>query len=274
MWFMTGTAMALSLMVEILVLSGDIGRMNTVFKFYLQVWMLLALSAAVAVERLLHLVLSASEEIAQGESAQAPLSRHVGGGCYHRRADAAPLRDGALSRAGASGAGARPLERQSAAHVGRGSLYVLRDAIRARRGDPIARRCGRDSLASGKRERFPTIIEAQAEREYLWGNRISVYTGLPAVASWRWHQVQQRMAMPGNTVEKRQMDIRSFYNTPDPEAAWQILERYEVEYVIMTPYERAYMLPEGEMKFAPMVERGWLEVVYETPEATIYRVVP
>ena len=39
--FLVGTGLTLTLMVELIVLVGDIGRMNTVFKFYLQVWTLL-----------------------------------------------------------------------------------------------------------------------------------------------------------------------------------------------------------------------------------------
>jgi uncharacterized membrane protein len=124
----------------------------------------------------------------------------------------------------------------------------------------------------------PTIIEALGEREYLWGNRISIYTGLPAVVGWRWHQVQQRVAMPSGTVEGRQQDVRLFYNTTDPAIAHAILEKHQVAYVILGPYEQAYMLSEGLPKFNEMVELGWLEVVYQdaaTPEAasTIYEVV-
>ncbi len=40
-------------MVEILVLVGDVGRMNTVFKFYLQVWTFFSISAAVGLGWLL-----------------------------------------------------------------------------------------------------------------------------------------------------------------------------------------------------------------------------
>ena len=46
--FLVGTGLVLTLMVEVIVLRGDIGRMNTVFKFYLQVWEMFSLAAAAA----------------------------------------------------------------------------------------------------------------------------------------------------------------------------------------------------------------------------------
>ncbi|MCB9422136.1 MAG: hypothetical protein H6667_20205 [Ardenticatenaceae bacterium] len=41
------SALFLTLFVEIFVLDGDVGRMNTVFKFYMQVWVILSIVGGV-----------------------------------------------------------------------------------------------------------------------------------------------------------------------------------------------------------------------------------
>ncbi len=46
--FLIGTGLVITIAVELITLVGDIGRMNTIFKLYLQVWMMLAVSAAAA----------------------------------------------------------------------------------------------------------------------------------------------------------------------------------------------------------------------------------
>ncbi len=46
--FMVGTSLVLTIAVEVIVVVGDIGRMNTVFKLYLQAWGMLSISAAAA----------------------------------------------------------------------------------------------------------------------------------------------------------------------------------------------------------------------------------
>ena len=46
--FLVGTGLLLTTVVEVIVLAGDIGRMNTVFKLYLQAWTLFAMSTAAA----------------------------------------------------------------------------------------------------------------------------------------------------------------------------------------------------------------------------------
>ena len=269
LWFWVGTALALCIAVEVIVLKGDIGRMNTVFKFYLQVWMLLALSAAVATETIFHRVsLAISPDISTPQKLWRMTQDILFGvlGLILAAMAMYPLL--------AIPARAKDRWRPEAPHTLDGMAFMPY-ALQYEHGGEVPLdveyrviRWFQDNV-----EGTPIIIEGQAEREYLWGNRVSVYTGLPTVVAWRWHQVQQRMVMPGFTVETRQQDVRDFYNTISPEFARDILEKYDVDYIVLTPYERAYMLVESTWKFTEMVERGWLSVAYEEPEAVVYKVI-
>lgn len=270
LWMWVGTALALSLLVEMYVLDGDIGRMNTVFKFYLQVWMLLGLSAAVAIERIIDYAARSYRADTASPMAKTPylVSDIISA------ALAVLLFGAALYPALAIPAKARDRWAAQTPHTLDGMAFMQyavqyeNDTQLLLEADYRVIRWLQDNVAGS-----PTIIEGQGEREYLWGSRIAVYTGLPSVAAWRWHSVQQRMTMPGGTVEARQSDVRYFYNTIDARQAMVILNRYDVRYVILGPYERAYMFDEGLSKFPKMVENGWLEPVYEDQDSTIYRVV-
>jgi uncharacterized membrane protein len=68
------------------------------------------------------------------------------------------------------------------------------------------------------------------------------------------------------------MAVRLFYNTSSPEKALDILHQYGVEYVILTPYERAYMVPDGYAKFAMLEQMGVLLRVFEIGESVVYQV--
>ena len=57
MVLITIAGLMLTLAVEIVVIKGDIGRMNTVFKFYLQAWTLLALSSAYFLQKILRCII-------------------------------------------------------------------------------------------------------------------------------------------------------------------------------------------------------------------------
>jgi uncharacterized membrane protein len=123
-------------------------------------------------------------------------------------------------------------------------------------------------------EGSPVILEGLGEREYLWGNRVSIYTGLPTVVGWRWHQVQQRMATVGaGRVNDRRVDVQTAYLTLVPEETLGILERYDVRYVYVGPYERLYYDAQGLAKFDAMVAEGHLELVYDRDGVKIYRVI-
>ncbi|MEJ5308690.1 MAG: DUF2298 domain-containing protein [Anaerolineae bacterium] len=270
LWMWVGTALALSLLVEIYVLDGDIGRMNTVFKFYLQVWMLLGLSAAVAVERIITYAFMNYRTDKASPLAHIPYSLSdavsvvmaillAGAALYPAMAIPAKIRDRWAKEA--------PRTLDGMAYM-KYAVQYENDARIPLEADYRVIRWLQDNIHGS-----PTIMEGQGAREYLWGGRISIYTGLPTVAAWRWHSVQQRMTMPSGTVEARQADIKYFYYTTDADYAMEILERYNVQYVILGPYERAYMLAEGLPKFDVMTQRGWLEPVYDDEYSTVYRVV-
>jgi hypothetical protein len=85
----------------------------------------------------------------------------------------------------------------------------------------------------------PVIVEANTP-EYRWGSRFTIYTGLPGVLGWNWHQRQQRAVGGDQVVTERALAIVDFYMTRSPEEARAFLERYDVSYVIVGQLERIY----------------------------------
>ena len=60
----------------------------------------------------------------------------------------------------------------------------------------------------------PIILEGVTP-SYRWGSRISVYTGLPTIIGWQWHQKQQRWDYQSD-VNKRVKDVETIYLTTNP----------------------------------------------------------
>ena len=116
------------------------------------------------------------------------------------------------------------------------------------------------------------ILEAQIP-EYRWGSRFSVYTGLPTVQGWNWHQRQQRSVVPSIEVERRVNDVQEIYNTLDPLRAHSLIDLYGVRYIIVGGLERATYSPEGLAKFDVLAQQGLLKPVYQGGVVTIYEVV-
>ena len=107
---------------------------------------------------------------------------------------------------------------------------------------------------------------------YRWGSRVSVYTGLPTVIGWDWHQKQQRSIIDGAIIDRRIDTVRDIYNTRDLTRALGQLKRFEVRYVYVGDMERAFYEAPGLQKFDAMVTAGMLEVVYSNERVKIYRV--
>jgi len=117
----------------------------------------------------------------------------------------------------------------------------------------------------------PAIIEGRSDL-YRWGGRFSIYTGLPAVVGWDWHQRQQRGSLSA-MVDQRNREVDTFYGDADVEQALQLIRRYDVRYVMVGQLERNYYPAAGLRKFEGGLN-GVLEVAFANNGLTIYRVRP
>ncbi len=221
---LTATALALTLLVEVVVIVGDIGRMNTVFKFYLQVWEMFGCAAAAALVWTLEAVHDWRLQWRQAWRGVL-IALVVGAGLYPVVATMAKVRDRMSPQAPRSLDGMAFMTTSTYYDLG-GSASLLEDyhAIRWMqenvRGSPV-------------------IVEA-ALPEYRWGSRFTIYTGLPGVLGWNWHQRQQRVLANDVKVWDRYYDITDFYLTRSVDEARAFLDRYGVTYVIVGQVERMY----------------------------------
>ena len=117
----------------------------------------------------------------------------------------------------------------------------------------------------------PVVLEA-ATPEYRWGGRVSIYTGLPSVVGWKWHQEQQRWGYR-EAVGERIRDVESIYGGPDAAAALSLMQKYGVEYVYLGQLERLYYPEAGLAKFERELSPH-LEPVFRSDQVTIYRLHP
>jgi YYY domain-containing protein len=84
----------------------------------------------------------------------------------------------------------------------------------------------------------PVILEAPGG-SYNYEGRISAFTGFPAVLGWAVHESQWRGSY--DEQGKREQDIQTIYTTSDSDLTRQLLKKWNVKYVILGPTEHAYI---------------------------------
>jgi uncharacterized membrane protein len=258
---MIGTGLALTLAVEVITLRGDIGRMNTIFKLYMQVWMLFAVSAAAAFGWLL-------EEFPFWKLRWRTIYQT---GLYLLLAGAFMFTVTATTD--------KVSDRITAVtpHTLDGMTFMnyaqhfdgnMMDLSQ----DYRAIRWMQDNVQGS-----PVIVEANCT-EYRWCTRFTIYTGLPGVVGWNWHQRQQRGASAPNAINDRVSAIGMFYTTQDVESARAFLSKYQVKYIIVGQLERNIypdlgLGADGLSKLEQYEGKYW-KAVYHNADTTIYEVMP
>ncbi|MCJ7825659.1 MAG: DUF2298 domain-containing protein [Anaerolineales bacterium] len=222
--FLIGTGLVLTFVVEVVVLTGDIDRMNTVFKFYLQVWELFSLAAAAAFAWT-YASLPKWDRRWRWVWLTAVVLLLFSATLYPLTASFAKVRDRMTVTA------PKTLD---------GMLYMNYVNNLFELGGPIS--LGEDYQAirwmQENVEGTPVIVEANIP-EYRWGGRFTIYTGLPGVLGWRWHQTQQRVAAVNHGVDERLFQITNFYLTRTAAEAEKFLVEYNVKYVVVGELERS-----------------------------------
>jgi YYY domain-containing protein len=228
--------LGLPLAVEFVYLRDNFGiRMNTIFKFYFQAWVLLALVSAFAVYY---------------------VSRNLRGIWL-------PLWQIAIVLLVAAGMVYPVLATLDKANYFKNdtTLNGIQWVAEHRPGDYAAIRWLRQNAPDDA-----VILEAPADRyaAYQYTGRVSALTGLPTLLGWSGHESQWR----GNYDEpaRREPDIELLFNTTDLQQTQQLLEAYGIDYVYIGPLEQERYSPQGLAKFGQL-----MEVVYQQEGVTIYR---
>jgi YYY domain-containing protein len=254
--FMTGTALFLTLFVEVFVLEGDLDRMNTIFKFYLQAWTLLAASAGASLIWLLPAVREAWRPGWRHAWQPILVTLLIGTALFPIMAGTDKIRDRMA---------------ENAPHTLDGMAYMNYSTYTE--GDKEID-LSQDYRAIEWMQRnvkgSPVIVEANTP-EYRWGTRYTIYTGLPGVVGWNWHQRQQRAVTPDTWVFDRVDAVGEFYNTGIRSQAEDFLRRFSVKYIVVGQLERALYTPDGLQKFADWNGNLWHEV-YRDGQTVIYEV--
>ena len=125
----------------------------------------------------------------------------------------------------------------------------------------------------------PVILEASIGPYRGNGSRISSATGLPTVLGWDRHQRQQRY--PAG-IDRRMSDVHTVYNDTSLPSKLEMLRRYDVRYVIVGDVERywnsadnpaPYASAAGLDAFNALVGNG-LTVAFESGHTRVYEVTP
>jgi hypothetical protein len=228
-----GVGLLLPLAVEFVYLRDLFGtRMNTVFKFYFQAWVLLALAAAYGVW-----VVSNHWRGVGGLLWRLALVGLILAGLVYPIL-AIPNKTGDFS--------AQPtLDGMAWLEQFHPDDYAAIRWLQANAPDSAV------------------ILEASGG-SYSYYGRVSALTGLPTVLGWDFHEYQWRGSY--DEPAARKPDIDMLYNSVDPAQTLTLLDKYDITYVYVGSLEREQYSPDGLAKFGRL-----MDVVYQHDEVTIYQ---
>jgi YYY domain-containing protein len=244
------TGLCLTLSTEFLYLRDSFGvRMNTVFKFYYQAWVMLGCASAYAAWWLTRRAAGVLSSLSRNAFTAFATLLILGGMVYTFLSIYSRV-EGFRSPPNLDGA----------------------SAVARSHPDDWAAIQWLQANVTGS----PVILEAPG-KSYNYEGRISAFTGLPAVLGWALHEGQWR----GTYTEQglRETDIRTIYTTNDTSLALELLQKYDVRYIILGSPEIVYIeqqCTQGGVSCNPGSALRKFEILFEpvfnSGQVTIYSV--
>jgi len=244
-----GLALFIGIGVDLVRVEGDIGRMNTFFKYYLEIWVLLSIVSAYM---LWHLGASGFLRPNLGLRSgvwMGVLAVLIGSSLIYT----------------ALGSRARISDRFTDGPSTLDGTAYMAEALHHEQEQPLELKWDREAITwvQDNVVGSPVILEAHLS-QYRWGARFANYTGLPTVIGWPWHQIQQRTDYTFAVLDRAE-DVREMYETTDEDRALSLLRQYRVKYVVVGDLERITYLGDGLGKFESMGRK-----VFENQGTAIY----
>ena len=238
--------------IDIWRIEGDIGRMNSVFKFYLQAWILLGISAVYFTYQIIILI-PKMNLIFKYLIPSAITFLLISSSIYPFLGTKDRIDDRFNTKV--------PLTLNGYAYT-KGTIYSDELGEISLESDINAIKWIRENITGS-----PVILEGITP-SYRWGGRVSVHTGLPSPIGWKWHQEQQRWGVK-DYVEVRRKDVDSIYSYPDD--SYHLLDKYQIAYIYIGDLERIYY-PESSISKLENGLSGKLTKIYESDKVSILKV--
>jgi uncharacterized membrane protein len=234
-----------SILIPELVYLRDLfgSRMNTVFKFYYDAWILLALAAPLIAWEMVNAFIGATRPVR-------PVARPLAG--LALAAAAVLVLGGSIYPVAAT---------MTKSKNGLGPTLDGMVHLRQYRPEDAA---AIDWLRKTRPE--GGIVEAAGD-DYSEAGRFSTFAGMPTLVGWGGHEVQWRGSLPA--IEERRQLARRVYSGADPSAWKADLEKAGMRYIVVGTMEREIYGPNAGSSLdqaLPVAQQFGNTKIYELPD--------